>query len=88
VAATGCFGGLAFLGDARRTGTFLARFFLALLLFLPVLVFVRLATLVTVVFLRFALVLRFAFFLIAIYSLPIGVELTGLARLSAWLRLP
>jgi hypothetical protein len=74
LAATGCFGGLAFLGDAGRTGTFFARFFLALLLFLPVLVFVRVATLVTVVFFRFALALRFAFFLIAIYSLPIGVS--------------
>src|SRR5262249_16192068 len=70
-ADTDCFGGLAFLGDAGRTGTFFARFFLA---FPPVLVFVPLVTLVTVVFFRFALVLRFAFFLTAIYSLPIGVS--------------
>jgi len=52
VVATGCVGGLAFLGDARRTGLFFARFFLT------VLVFLRVAVLV--VFLRFSFVfLRF-----------------------------
>jgi hypothetical protein len=53
-------GGVAFLGDARRTGAFFARSFLT------VLVFLRVAALVTVVFLRFALVLPLAFFLVAI----------------------
>ena len=82
--ATGCAGGLtgvgltaafavglAFLGDARRTGAFFAGFFLA------VLVFLRVAALVTGVLLRFALVLPLAFFLVAIYNLPIRVTLTG-----------
>ena len=76
VAATGCAGGLggvgltaafavglAFLGDARRTGAFFAGFFLT------VVVFLRVASL-TGVFFRFALVLRLAVFLVAIYSLP------------------
>jgi hypothetical protein len=56
--------GLAFLGDARRTGGFFTGFFLA------VLVFLRVAALVTRGFLRVALVLLLAFFLVAIYSLP------------------
>jgi hypothetical protein len=55
--------GLAFLGDARRTGAFFAGFFLT------VVVFLRVASL-TGVFFRFALVLRLAVFLVAIYSLP------------------
>ena len=63
MAAAGRVGGLAFLGDARRTGAFFARFFLT------VLVFLRVAALVAVV-LRFALVLPLAFFLVATYSLP------------------
>jgi hypothetical protein len=55
--------GLAFLGDARRTGAFFAGFFLT------VVVFPRVAAL-TGVFFRFGLVLPLAFFLVAIYSLP------------------
>ena len=48
--------GLAFSGDARRTGAFFAGFFLIVLVFLTVVVFLRAAALVTGVFLRFALV--------------------------------
>jgi hypothetical protein len=76
VAVTGCAGGLAgvgftadlavglaFLGDARRTGAFLAGFFLT------VVVFLRVAALTGLCF-RFAVALPLAFFLVAIYSLP------------------
>jgi len=79
VAVTGCAGGLAgvgltaafavglaFLGDARRTGAFFAGFFLMVLVFLTVVVFLRVAALEAGVFLRFALSLPLAFCLIAI----------------------
>jgi hypothetical protein len=84
VAATGCARGLVgvglpaafavgleLLGDARRTGAFFAG------CFLTVLVFLRGAVLVARGFLRFALALPLAFFLVAIYSLPVRVTLTG-----------
>ena len=58
--------GLAFLGDARRTGAFFAG------LFLTVVVLLRVVAL-TGVFFRFVLVLPLAFFLVAIYSLPQGL---------------
>ena len=47
--------GLAFLGDARRSGAFFADFFLIVLVFLTVVAFLRVAALVTGVFLRLAL---------------------------------
>src|SRR5205807_2797015 len=58
--------GLAFRGDARRTGAFFAGLFLVVLAFLAVAVFFRVAALATGVFLRFALALPLAFFLVAI----------------------
>jgi hypothetical protein len=58
--------GLAFLGDARRTGAFFAGFFLIVLVFLAVVVFLRVAAFVTGVFLRFVLVLPLAFCLVVI----------------------
>ena len=60
IAAAALAVGLAFLGDARRTGAFFTGFFLT------VLVFLRVAALVTRGFLRVALVLLLAFFLVAI----------------------
>ena len=74
MAATGCVGGvavvglaaplavgLAFLGDARRTGAFLAGFFLTTVVLL------RVARLLIGAF--FGLVLPLAFFFVANYSL-------------------
>src|SRR2546428_644379 len=67
-----CAVGLAFLGDARRTGAFFAGFFLLVPGFPAVAVFLRLAALATGVFLRFALPL--AFFLVAITASQISVR--------------
>ena len=58
--------GLAFLGDARRTGAFFAGFFLMVLVFLTVVVFLRVAALEPGIFLRFALSLPLAFCRVAI----------------------
>jgi hypothetical protein len=58
--------GLAFLGDARRTGAFFAGFFLMVLVFLTVVVFLRVAALEARVFLRLALSLPLAFCLVPI----------------------
>ena len=71
-------GGMAFLGDARRTGAFFAGFFLA------VAVFLRVVALVTGAFLRFALVLPLAFFLSAFTaSRTVCLRKAKITRLSS-----
>jgi hypothetical protein len=57
--------GLAFLGDAPRSGAFFLALLLTVLVFLAVVVFLRVDAL-TAAYLRFALVFPLAFFRVAI----------------------